>query len=185
MAMRQEVEQASIRAVEADTRADEADQRAASTDRVLIAVERLASGSGGKASGGTGSSTIPTLVDTRGIGKPGGFGKRDQKTLELLYLGWRRKTRNYLVSVYPSMKQLLDWCQTEDKPLTEPTLISKANELMSTSGQNIKDMHQQLYLMLISSTDGTANNLAANETLGFEAWRKLSKTYDPTGGGRV
>ena len=161
-AMRIEVEQANTRATEADLRADEAENCAAST-----AVERLASGIGdGK---GNGNCNFPTLVDTRGIGRPDNFGKGDQRTLECLFPGWRRKTSNYLVSVYPSIMSLLEWSQNEDKPLTETIVSDKAKELMGTDVANLEHIDQQIYLMLISLTDGTTNNLVANSNLGFDA----------------
>ena len=56
---------------------------------------------------------------------------------------------------------------------------------MGADLHNLEFIDQQLYFALISLTDGTTNNLVANSHLGFEAWRKLSRAYDPTGGGRV
>ena len=89
------------------------------------------------------------------------------------------------MSVYPSIKALLEWSQNEDKPLEKTELAEKARESMGTDASNLEHIDQQLYFMLISLTDGTTNNLVANSNLGFEAWRKLSKNYDPTGGGRI
>ena len=89
------------------------------------------------------------------------------------------------MSVYPSIKGMLEWSQNEDKPLEKTELAKKARESMGPDASNLEHIDQQLYFMLISLTDGTTNNLVANSNLGFEAWRKLSKTYDPTGGGRI
>ena len=99
-----ELDQANARAQAADARADDAN------DRVMQALERVtAAGAGGKGRGNGGNAgTIPTLVDTRGIGRPDSFGKGDQRSLELMFPGWRRKTTNFLVSLYPSIKELLE-----------------------------------------------------------------------------
>ena len=92
-----ELDQANTRAAEVDTRADEANER------VLRALETVSS-SGGK---GKGNSTggLSTLVDTRGIGRPDSFGKGTQQQLELLFPGWRRKTRNFLISWNPDVEK--------------------------------------------------------------------------------
>ena len=102
-----------------------------------------------------------------------------------MFPGWRRKTSNYLVSVYPAIKAMLEWSQNEEKPIVKSELADKARETMGTDASNLEHVDQQLYFMLISLSNGTAKNLVANATLGLEAWRKLTKAYDPPGGGRV
>ena len=170
-----ELDQANARAQAADARADDAN------DRVIQALETVAGGKGSDKGKGT---SISTLVDTRGIGRPDSFGKRDQRHLELIFPGWRRKTRNFLISWNPDIERLLDWCEQELKPLTPDVLSTQAESLMSDA-KDLKNIDQQIYFMLISLTDGTTNNLVANSNTGFEAWRKLSRAYDPAGGGRV
>ena len=45
------------------------------------------------------------LGDTRGIGKPAGFGSADERVLEKTLLVWHRKLLNYLVSVVPDVRE--------------------------------------------------------------------------------
>ena len=50
----------------------------------------------------------PSLIDTKGLGKPSTFGKGDRKDLESKFLAWSRKTKNFILSVYPDMEDILD-----------------------------------------------------------------------------
>ena len=47
------------------------------------------------------------LVDTRGVGRPANFGAGDEKTLEKSFPVWQRELLNYVVSIYPDMKEPL------------------------------------------------------------------------------
>lgn len=57
------------------------------------------------------------------------------------------------------------------------------NDAMST--ERLHSLSHQLYSVL-AMTDGEASNIVQNvaNSNGFEAWRVLSKHYDPAGSGR-
>ena len=95
--MNAQIQQLQSDLVDANSRAQAADARADdANDRVMQALEAVAYTGGGKSGKGKGSGPIPTLVDTRGIGRPDSFGKGNQTQVELMFPGWRRKTTNFL-----------------------------------------------------------------------------------------
>ena len=81
-------------------------------ERLVTAVER-------------GSSTQPnsrTMIDTKGLGKPSSFGKGDRKELESMFPSWSRKTRNFVLSIYDDLKDLLDWAAEQPDVITSEKL---------------------------------------------------------------
>ena len=57
----------------------------------------------------------PTLVDTRGLGKPPPL-----KNTESEILSWARRTENFLVSVHPEARDVLTWAvERESATVTE------------------------------------------------------------------
>ena len=128
------------------------------------------------------------LVDTRGIGKPPMFGGGDDKKEEKAYPVWQRKVANYVVSVYPDLKEALEWAVHQAEPIGPMEIQNRfghqADELDRI--QEVEDKLHQLYSILVQITEGEANDIVCNSSgQGLEAWRKLARRYDPLTGGRI
>ena len=128
------------------------------------------------------------LVDTRGIGKPGQFGPGTDEELKKKFPNWQRKTANFVLSVYPDLKPALEWAAVRPDPITEeelsPVFGEDADETERIPALN--DKCHQLYSMLLQLTEGEPNDVVSNSRdHGLEAWRKLTRRWDPSTGGRA
>ena len=52
---------------------------------------------------------VARLVDTRGKGRPSNFGSGVEKSLEKSFQVWQRKMQNYIISVFPDLRDPLEW----------------------------------------------------------------------------
>ena len=123
-----------------------------------------------------------SLVDTRGIGRPQTF-KDDESSFTV----WRKKTEGYIVSVSPDLREPLEWAMDRAEAITydaqDTTYGSSADE---AAIDGIDDLTRQLHNLLINITDGESFDIvnATEDWNGLEAWRKLSRRWDPTTAGR-
>ena len=74
-----------------------------------------------------------TLIDTKGFGRPSSFGAGTQPELEKKFPVWSRKVHNFIVGVYPDMKDALEWAMESQKEipaeLAETTYGTSADDL--------------------------------------------------------
>ena len=61
---------------------------------------------------------VARLVDTRRIGRPSNFGSGEEKSLEKSFPVWERKMQNYIISVFPDLREPLEWAATTAVPIT-------------------------------------------------------------------
>ena len=84
-----------------------------------------------------------------------------------------------MLSVYPDMEDILDWSAEQ----MEEIIVEEI-----PGADRITDLDfklRQLNATLLHLTEEEANDLVANCNHGAEAWRKLSKAYDPSTGTRA
>ena len=66
---------------------------------------------------GSGDKGKLVLVDTKGLGKPSTFsGDADQ------FLPWRHRMSAYVCSIYPELRDVLEWCEERDKSISTEEL---------------------------------------------------------------
>ena len=75
--------------------------RGASLDRVAQVLDRWTTQEA--------QEPVARLVDTRGIGRPSNFGSGEEKSLEKSFPVWQRKMQKYIVSVFPDLREPLEW----------------------------------------------------------------------------
>ena len=63
------------------------------------------------------------LVDTKGLGKPSTFsGDAEQ------YLPWRHRMSAYVCSIYPDLRDVLEWCEEREKSISTTELTDAFGE---------------------------------------------------------
>ena len=124
----------------------------------------------------------PSLVDTRGIGKPTVF-----KSEEPRFIEWSGKTEDYLIGIEPKLADMLEWSLEQETEVTIQMVREKfgddADDLDKIEGA--MQLVAQLKSLLSYLTEGEAWSIVQNcNRNGLEAWRKLHKRFDPVTGGR-
>ena len=110
------------------------------------------------------------LVDIKTM-TPQAFGGKAQES----YKQWAKKVKAFCNAKKPGFRKALDWAEAEARPVDEAalTVLSwPAAELANAKLYDLLVMH--LYddpLVLVENHQGQ----------GFEAWRSLSRRYDPVG----
>ena len=57
------------------------------------------------------------LVDTKGFGKPSQFsGEAEQ------FLPWRHRMASYICSIYPELREVLEWCEERETSISSDEL---------------------------------------------------------------
>ena len=126
---------------------------------------------------GSGDKGKLVLVDTKGLGKPSTFsGDADQ------FLPWRHRMSAYVCSIYPELRDVLEWCEERDKSISteelNTTFGEEADEIDRIPKLFDKSVELSSALQMVTAREPFAIviNCQAN---GFEAWRRLTKRYDP------
>ncbi|CAE7240586.1 unnamed protein product [Symbiodinium natans] len=117
------------------------------------------------------------LVDTKGLGKPSMFsGDAEQ------YLPWRHRMTAYVCSIYPELREVLEWCEEREKSISSDELSEafgeKADEIDRIPKLFDKSMELSSALQMVTAKEPFAIVINCN-TNGFEAWRRLARRYDP------
>ena len=131
------------------------------------------------------SSSRPTLIDTKGIGKPTSFGGDDQK-----FVAWSTKIKNYISSVFPDLGPVLEWAAELEVEVThvliEDNFGTNADQL-----DQVEDIYNKLHQVMVVLTQLTEHepfdivrNCGDAPYSALEAWRKLNRRYDPSTVGR-
>ena len=118
----------------------------------------------------------PTLVDTRGVGKP-----PPQKNTESDLVSLARCTENFVVSVHHGARDVLKWAvERESATATEAHAAIEVVMLLDT-------LADQLYTVLMTLVEGESFDIlvGSGSGEGLEALRRLHKCWDPLATGRA
>eukprot|EP00435_Cladocopium_sp_Y103_P010276 s4537_g2.t1 len=117
------------------------------------------------------------LVDTKGLGKPSMFsGEAEQ------FLPWRHRMTSYICLTYPDLREVLEWCEEREKSITGEELRRAFGDLADALDQvsDLEEKSRELASALQMVTQKEPFAIVVNcGTSGLEAWRRLSRRYDP------
>ena len=90
--------------------------------------------------------TNPTLVDTKGLGKPPPL-----KNTESEFVSWARRTENFVVSVHPGARDALTWAVEK-----ESATVAEANAATEVviPPDSLRMLADQLYKVLMTLVEG-------------------------------
>ncbi|CAL1141278.1 unnamed protein product [Cladocopium goreaui] len=122
------------------------------------------------------------LVDNKGLGKPDKFDGTAER-----FLSWKIKTSSYLASVRKDIREILVWAEDCDHAITaddiDKAFGSQADAIDQVS--NISELRRELWDALLMLTEREPFDIVLNTgECGIESWRKLTRRYDPSTGGR-
>ena len=122
------------------------------------------------------------LVDNKGLGKPDKFDGTAER-----FLSWKIKTSSYLASVRKDLREILVWAEDCDHAITaddiDKAFGSQADAIDQVS--NISELRRELWDALLMLTEREPFDIVLNTgECGIESWRKLTRRYDPSTGGR-
>ena len=124
------------------------------------------------------------VVDIRGIGKPATFDPKNM-TEEAKFNTWSFKLTSFLNSHVAHARHLMRWAteQTIDIGLGD---LHRECQGAGISNLEAERVQLQLYALLVSVTEGEAATIVekSGEDNGLEAFRRLTKRYDPSNAGR-
>ena len=123
--------------------------------------------------------TNPTLVDTKGLGKPPPL-----KNTESEFVSWARRTENFVVSVHPGARDVLTWAVERDSATV--SAANAATEVVMPL-DTLRMLADQLYTVLMTLVEGESFDIlvGSGSGEGLEAWRRLHKRWDPLTTGRA
>ena len=156
--------------------AESLDKLRGDTDRVLTEAntkiaELQAQGSqGGRDGGGWNKEDRIDLVDIRAM-DPGQFGGSEKESWRI----WSKRVKAYCNARTPGFRKALEWAEAETVPIDTASLAVLSWKHADLASSKLFDM---LILKLTDDPLIQAENHTGN---GFEAWRSLSRRYDPIG----
>ena len=109
---------------------------------------------------------VARLVDTRGIGRPPNFGSGEERSLEKSFPVWQRKMQNYIVSVFPDLREPLEWAATTAVPITNQLVHQRFGSEADPMDRvtDLKDKMHQVFAVLMQVTEGEANDIVCNSS---------------------
>ena len=130
--------------------------RGASLDRVAQVLDRWTTQQA--------QQPVARLVDTRGIGRPSNFGSGEEKSLEKSFPVWQRKMQNYIVSVFPDLREPLEWAAMTAVPITHQLVDQRFGSEADPTDQvtDLEDKMHQVFAVLMQVTEGEANDIVCN-----------------------
>ena len=130
-----------------------------------------AAGGAGAASGGK------SLIDIKGLGKPGMFDSADPRK----FPHWKFKFQNFVCGVFEEAEQALDWARAQEAAITVESIQRELTMLGDATS-----LSKQVYTALAALTDGEALSIVMNDPArnGLECWRRLNRRFDPQTAGR-
>ena len=132
----------------------------------------------------SGGRTVASLIDTRGISRPSSFNS-DRK----LWPVWSFRLANFLEGALTGSTKALDWSADEADGIDDSRDSDDLDRLRAVmegmSNDELSKFSKQIYSALAQLTEGESNDIVRNVSTanGLEAWRVLSKEYDPAGSG--
>ena len=149
--------------------AESLDKLRAETDQALREangkLEELKKGGGG---GNYNKEERVDLIDIKAM-NPGNFGGTATESWRL----WSKRVKAYCNARTPGFRKALDWAEAETVPIDAASMSVLAWAPAEVASSKLFDM---LILKLENDPLIQTENHAGN---GFEAWRSLSRRYDP------
>ena len=123
-----------------------------------------------------------TLIDNRGIGKPDKFGGKDGEG----FLRWKIKLESFIYSIFPEMEKALTWAEDEENPVSMARAQTAFVVGTADAVDNLSDKSSQVYAALQNLLEGEPFMIIRNTDKGngIEAWRRLTRRYDPSTGAK-
>ena len=122
------------------------------------------------------------LVDNKGLGKPEKFDGQAEK-----FLPWKIKISSYLGSIRRDLREVLSWAEEIDVPIDDASVDTAFGATADAIDQieGIHDLRKELWSALLMTTEREPFDIVLNSgDCGLEAWRRLTKRFDPSTGGR-
>ena len=89
---------------------------------------------------------------------------------------------SYICSIYPELREVLEWCEVREKSISSEELDrafgTTADELDKVDGLDEKGRELASALQMVTQKEPFAIVINCG-TNGYEAWRRLTKRYDP------
>ena len=123
------------------------------------------------------------LTDMQGVGKPYVF-----KSVEAEFYVWSCKIESYMLSIYPTLEAPLTWSIDVMGEITREMIdlsFGTGADLVDQVDE-LEDKCTQVRSLLHYYTDGESFDIvnAVPSWNGLEAWRRLTRRYNPFTGGR-
>ena len=101
---------------------------------------------------------VARLVDTRV--RPSNFGSGEEKSLEKSFPVWERKMQNYIISVFPDLREPLEWAAMTAVPITHQLVEQRFGSEADPTDQvtDLEDKMHQVFAVLMQVTEGEAND---------------------------
>ena len=117
------------------------------------------------------------LVDNKGLGKPTTFsGEHEQ------FLPWRHRMASYVCSIHQDLQEVLEWLEEREKPFSSEELDAAFGEKAPDADRvpRLQEKSRELANALQMVTSKEPFTIVCNcQNNGFEAWRRLTRRYDP------
>ena len=117
------------------------------------------------------------LVDTKGLGKPTTFSGESEQ-----FLPWRHRMSSYVCSIHHDLQEVLEWLEEREKPFSSEELDTAFGEkaLEADRVPRLQEKSRELANALQMVTSKEPFTIVRNcQNNGFEAWRRLTRRYDP------
>ena len=109
---------------------------------------------------------VARLVDTREIGRPSNFGSGEEKRLEKRFPVRQRKMQNFIISVFPDLREPLEWAAMTAVPITHQLVDQRFGSEADPTDQvtDLEDKMHQVFVVLMQVTEGEANDIVCNSS---------------------
>ena len=123
-----------------------------------------------------------TLIDNRGIGKPDKFGGKYGEN----FLRWKIKLESFIYSIFPEMEKVLTWAEDEENMVSMARAQTAFGTGTADAVDSLSDKSSQVYAALQNLLEGDPFMIIRNtdKRNGIEAWRRLTRRYDPSTGAK-
>ena len=122
------------------------------------------------------------VVDIRGIGKPAPFKGKEEE-----FRTFAHKLTGFMSAVWPQTREVMRWAADQTETFDDDDADLEWNDGQRADPfPEIKDMSAQLHAALIGLVEGESFDLVVGveSGSGLEAWRKLTRRFDPQVAGR-
>ena len=102
---------------------------------------------------------------------PGVFSGSDKES----WRQWSKRIKAYCNARTPGFRQALEWAELESVPITADSLKVLAWKPVEVANAKLFD------LLIMKLSDDPLIQVENHAGNGFEAWRSLTKRYDPVG----
>ena len=95
---------------------------------------------------------------------PSNFGSGEEKSLEKSFPAWQRKMQNYIISVFPDLREPLEWAAITALPITHQLVDQRFGSEADPTDQvtDLEDKMHQVFAVLMQVTEGEANDIVCN-----------------------